>query len=344
MSAKVIGSLFIAIVVMGAVIAFNTGPGNTTGGDVGGVLMVGLKDQLADVTEVSVRNSAGTVTLKKQQGDGWGVVERGGYPAEFDKLLDLLTALAGAEFREKKTSKPENHHRLGLLSPGESAAAGTEVDSEDGGTATEVWVKTSAGDHAILIGDSPSGRKGQYVRRPGEDQAWLVSLDIDVSAEAGDWIPDVAFDVDSEQVNRVSLAHADGKTLTVTRQEDEIDFAVLGIPEGKELRYPSIGNQLARALTKVRVQDVRVGAASDDAFATASRADFMLKDSSTVTVRAAREGDEYLLRFEVAGENVATDLVAATKWTFVVTEYTHADFAKTMEDMVKAPPEPDDET
>jgi len=80
-----------------------------------------------DVRKIQIRSTAGTVTLEKK-GDEWRVAERDDYPADFEKIRDLIKALWSLKAGQEMQVGPSQFGRLKVLPPGQGSDAGIEID------------------------------------------------------------------------------------------------------------------------------------------------------------------------------------------------------------------------
>jgi len=80
-----------------------------------------------DVTKIQIRSAAGNVTLEKK-GDDWRVAERDDYPADFEKIRDLIKTLWALKAGQEMQVGPSQFARLKVLAPGQGNDAGIEID------------------------------------------------------------------------------------------------------------------------------------------------------------------------------------------------------------------------
>ncbi len=271
------------------------------------------------ISRVEVKSGDAEVTLILADGE-WRVAERGNYRARVKELSELVSKVGKAVLIEKKTARPENLPRLGL------ADIGAE-DSE----AVLLTVTSTENSYAVLIGEQSSGRNGTYVRLPGDNQAWLTDATLKVEKDAAKWIESVIVDVEADQVAQVRLESAD-VALTFERGEDD-EFAFKELPESRSLKYPSISGEPARALVKVRLEDVAVH--DPEKWQGAHEAEFVLKNQTTIRVLATGDGDENWLHLVVTpSEGETADYGDLGAWDYRVAGYVFDDFVKTMDDLL----------
>lgn len=320
MKTKTLGLLILAILLMSTLVFFNEGQQDVDE-QLGQPVLPDLKESREKLDEISIISSDMETTLTPVN-DHWGVKERNGYPVNFDQLIGLLDALSDAAYEEKKTSKPENFGVLELQ----------DVDQESS-KAVLVRAVTKDTTFELLVGAGASGRNGQFVRHPGENQTWLVDRPIDVPADTSDWLDPVILNIPEEDIVRVSQGSGDDR-VDAERLEGADKLTITNLPEGRELRYPTVADGLARALTNVRLTDVtpRTGETPDDA-ATAS---YKLADGGEILVKAWEENGDHFIVFDLEGVELPSEHRRIEAWTYRVGQSTLDKFTRTMEDMIKA--------
>jgi len=179
----------------------------------------------------------GTTSLELQrQGDGWGIAELDGYPADTQKVSDLLNALSAARVGRPTVTSDRYHDSL-------------KVADDDFQARLSAW---SAGDAVVadlLLGTSP-GLRTSHVRHAGNDavfEARGISTH-DYRATAESWIERTLIDESLLSVSGFSLTNAQG-TVDAVRVEGSWQTA----EEGRPLD-PEKVNQLLRQATVLRVE------------------------------------------------------------------------------------------
>ena len=273
------------------------------------LLLPGLKQKLAQVEKIKIATADGSVTLTASSGD-WLVEQKDNYRAKRQELSEMVSELAKAELKEKKTSRPENFARLGVSS----------LEAEDS-EAIRVTLHAGAEEFGILLGNSSQGRDGRFARI--ENQVWLTD-EISIEKDATGWLEQVIIDVDAEEVSRVEIGSL------VFERSEEGDFEFFQVPKNRKLKYPSIVNEPARALTKVRLEDVAQHRI--EKWDGASEAKFLMTDQTQVSVLAIQQGEENWLHFsEGESTRFASDL---SEWDYRVSSYVYDDFVKSLEDLL----------
>jgi len=278
--AVVVAALVIALVAMEA--------GERNGSSMGGELLPGMKDRINDIDSVTVTYPGADEIATIHRNDGaWVVEERNGYPADVAALRKLLLAMADATILEPKTSDPERYDRLGVQDPEAEGSVGVRVAASGNGYSA-----------ALVIGNS-AGPNSRYVRRDGEAGSWLVNADPAPPATVSAWLASELFDVDASRVRSVEIAHADGETVRIAKQDqDDPGFAVLDIPAGRELSYPTVGNSIGGALNDLQIEDVRPAEAAEAVFTST----FETFDGLTVMARGYDVEDGFWMSFEASAQ------------------------------------------
>lgn len=132
---------------------------------------------LNDVAYVLIKDAAGEVNLERRD-DAWTVRERGGYPADFERVSRLLRTLWELKPVQEVRAGASQLPRLELVAPGKGAKAGTLVEFLNGDH------KAIAG---VLLGKKylrkgaggPGFPAGRYVKRVGGERVSLVSATLE---------------------------------------------------------------------------------------------------------------------------------------------------------------------
>ncbi len=326
----------LAIAVMATLLMFLQPRGET--GDNSPVLFFpDLKQNIDKLERIEIRHASTSFQIKKQN-DRWVVPERDNYPADLAKLSTLVQKLGGVKSVEKKTTRPENYARLNVADP-------SAQDSN------ALLVSGSAGDYSfsVLVGKSATGRSGRFVRRPEDDQVWLIDKDIDIDVSPAAWLEPIILDIDSGRINRVEQFDSSGvQQFQLVRQEEGSDFDLVNMPDGRALKYPSITNDLPRTLSSLRLKDVMRHREDSWPTSAVTKTVFQIDADLQLTVASAEfDGAQWLhitssRRIDSeSGEDAATDFDSLSQWDFQVTSLVYEDFIKTLDDLLTSvEPEP----
>jgi len=367
MSPKIFFTMVLATAAIGVVASMQlrSRAAATQAAESGELLFPSFEERINDVGSVHVQIKDGSFTLERD-GDGWGLAESGGYPADATLITQFLFELKDAELVEKKTANPARFDKLGLrgVEDPESAATLIRVNAQDDSELA-----------ALLVGNQRASKGGPardsyYVRKPSEDQSWLVDGKLALSADKKSWLEKEILNVDAARMRSVEIVHADGERVLVSKPDETAqDFTLQDIPEGKELRYAGVAGSLASALANLTLDDVVK--AEDKSFegAPLSACTFTTFDGMIVEVALFEEDETLYANFKARyeappaapeGEDATPQTPAAdpaavqaevaqlsaktADWTYVLPSWKKSSFVKRLDDMLKdvepAPEEP----
>jgi uncharacterized protein DUF4340 len=246
MSRRALYTLLGALVVLTALVVVGQRT-RTPASSAGAAFIPGLSAALNDVERVTLTKAgAETVATLERRGDTWVLVEKSAYLADVAKLRQNLLALADAKILETKTSNPELYARLGVADVTSPEATGVAVTL----TAPGKELPT------VILGDA-EGNKYRYARRAGDTQSYLLDKDPDFPRNTSQWLAASIVDVRSDRVQQVTIKHADGETVIVSKAAPTAqNFEVASVPEGRELLYPGVANVIGNSLRELNLEDV----------------------------------------------------------------------------------------
>jgi hypothetical protein len=235
----------IALISVGlAIIGGNKSSRTSTAG---AMLLPGLLDSLNDVDKIVVaRGGSETVATLVRTEMGWVAVEKGNYPADIATIRRALIALAEARILEEKTADEDFYARLGVESIDLDSASGTAIT-------------ISAGDApatTLVLGEIANDAN-RYARKADEARSVLIDRNPELPRNTAQWLNPNIVDIPSGRVQSVTIRHADGERLVVSKATSEQpNFDVAAIPDGRELLYPGVANTIGAALRELRLDDV----------------------------------------------------------------------------------------
>lgn len=274
------------------------GSGSADRDTVDTLLLPELESALDRIDEVAVAAAGDTpvATLQRRE-QRWVVAEKDDYPADIGRIREVLRALSEARIVEQKTSNPAYYDRLGVEPIDDDSAAGVEITA-------------SAGDSeiaSVIVGDT-AGSGYHYARRRDDETSYMVGRELDVPRAVAEWVDPTIVDIRGARVQQVTIEHPDGETLRIYKNgEQDANFSVDGVPEGRELQYPGVANVIGNALRELRLEDVEAADGTPEDAAPV-RTTFRTFDGLVVTVEGVSRGDDGA--WVVVAAEVAADVDA----------------------------------
>jgi hypothetical protein len=177
-----------------------------------------------DINTIRIKGAKEQLDLERN-GGVWGIKQRGGYPADAQKVGPLLVKLSELKVTQTEAIAESLRPRLQLAAPG----------SADGGTGVELLGKDGKAIGALIIGkaitkksDIPGATKdvptGRYILKP-EAPATAIAINdplTEIDANPAAWL-DKTF-IKPERVKSITLIR-DGKPAWAMLRNEEADMA-----------------------------------------------------------------------------------------------------------------------
>lgn len=329
------------IVVIAAGFSTTTRNGYQPPEGAGGKALPGLVKAINDVQTISVQHPRGNLTIKRYP-DRWVLAEKGDYPVRADAVRKVLLGLAQLELSEAKTRSKDLHGHLNLR----------DVEAE-GAKSRKVTLKDKDGKliSELLVGKSTlglEGRRGVYVRKPGDVQTWLAKGALDLGVEPSSWLQTPIASISPKRVARVLIRHPDGEAFAASKATPgDPHFTIDNLPSKTELKSLSAADTLASALDSLELDDVAKADTvtfAEDKTITAEIATF---DGLVVTVDVVEIDGRNWIKLSAAfveggGEEQdakaakqAADFNARTQgWAFQVAAYKVVDLKKRLINLI----------
>jgi len=299
-----------------------------------------VKPHLSDIAKAVLKHAGNTITLVRR-GQLWTVAEKSDYPANSQKMRDMLLALAQLSYVEPKTSRPELYSRLNLDDPSAPKSQSIEVDLYDANGGALGTVITGR----RRVDELGGGNDGIYVRIPGKAQTWLARGNLDIDSDITQWLDRRVVDIDDKRVKQAVLTGPDGATLTISRDKPEDKFALKELPAGGKLKSDTTLVEPATVLQALDLTDVK--AAKDAKFPTegVAKGTYTTFDGLTVAVETAKIGDTDWLRLTASSDGSdkakaeADDLDKRwSPWVYGIAPYKATAIRTKLADVLQAPP------
>lgn len=254
-----------------------------------------LSGHINDVARVRVEKEGKAVTLQREGGK-WTLVDRGGYPALFEKVKELVVRLAELQIEEEKTNRKENHSKLELEWP-------SQATDDHVATTARVTVEDAGGKElaALVVGKSEwrGGKSTVFVRRAAEDQVYLCSLrsSFDLDSDAKSWIETKLVSIPGDRVQSVRIEHADGESVEIGRSAtNHTQFTIQDMPLGRTESYAGVANGVAQALSSMPIEDVRPASEIDFSKDPVAKTRYRCTDGLELLIETARVEDRVWAR------------------------------------------------
>jgi hypothetical protein len=261
MKSKQLALLILLAGALGAAVWYLNKESKQTSGDsaiaAGGKVVAFPVEKVAQLT---IHSSEGTVNLT-QKGDAWSVQERGDYPADFERLGNLLRKVWDLKTVQEVKVGPSQFARFDLTDPAQTGGTATRVDFKD---------KDGKPLAALLVGkkfmkksDGPSGPfgdeggfpAGRYVMPSGGTKVSLISDTLDdVDPKPASWLRHDFFKIESP--SGVTLDGAtDAQKWKLTRATASAEWKLAGAKDAEKVDQAKV-SQVASAFAFAAFADV----------------------------------------------------------------------------------------
>jgi hypothetical protein len=310
MKSKTIG-LLAGITIAGIVLAVfvNREPSGTIS-QKGQLLFPDLMSVVNDVNEVVIETKEQTITLVRGE-QVWGVKEKANYPANVEKVKQVIVGLANLRIHEPKTKNPELYERLGL-----------QDSNQEGSLSKTVSVKTTDNPEAakLVVGNQKPAKGNPqvsdiYVRKPGDPQTWLVMGNLPIETMQGEWLDKEVTALTTKRVRQVTVTHPKGETLHLSKTKPEdLDFQLDSIPAGFKVSSQFNVNNVVGTLVQLSLEDVKPLADVDFAAKPGVSAILETFDGLRLHVHTTKQNEKVLAKFSAEFDaNSIQTLEAASK-------------------------------
>jgi hypothetical protein len=251
LNARIVGVLLILLIALGGgalLVREQQGARKSVdAGTLGQPLLKGL--QASQVASIVIRQPKDAITIAKKD-ERWTITERGGFPADFDKVRDFVVKAIALKIGQSEPIGEKDRARL-LLDAGGTAV---EFLGNDGKplarlTAGRKYFKTEPENPEKANAD------GRYVALPGDEKRVVVVADplAQASTRTADWISKAGFA--AEKVKTMEVRAADGASWKIERSADNADWKLAGA-RGDEKLDITKANAASYSLSLIELADV----------------------------------------------------------------------------------------
>ena len=298
--------LFVVLVVLGgaglALFWQDLAQYRESGAKIGAKLLPDLK--IADVAQIRLQDGKHETTLARKE-KGWAVQERGGYPADFNAISDLMVKLIELKITQSEQVAAKLYPRLELGEPGKGEGAGTVMEFKDASGAS--LARITLGKKVLkkdpmnpLPGARDGVPAGRYVLPPAaKDRVVAVSDPLNAAeADPAKWLKKGFF-----KAERI-------RTLAVGPEGRAPEWKITRSEEWGQWRFAGAGALDASAavaavnkLGSMSFVDVVPDPEQDPVHnATVAMAETFDKLTYKIRIAKRKAGDDYQVRVTVSGE------------------------------------------
>jgi Domain of unknown function (DUF4340) len=276
-----------------------------SGAKIGARLLPQFK--LAEVAQMRLQDAKQQVTLVRKE-TGWVVQERGGYPASFQEISDLLVKLAELKVTQSEQVGSSLLGRIELNEPGKGEGAGTLMEFKDAKDkplarlvlGKKILKKDPLNPLPSAVDGVPAGRYVLLAGGKDKDTVVVVSDPLNgAEAAPGKWLQKDFFKADRIKTLTVTPAGG-GAGWKITRNEEwgQWKFAA-GSGDLAASRAVAAVNALGSMSITDVATDVKPQELESPYTVVAETFDNLVY---TIKIAKGKSGDHYLVNVSVSGE------------------------------------------
>ncbi len=264
----------------------------TAADQAGEKLYADLAQRVNDVSQIEITQGTESITVQKAEDDSWRLTQMGSYPVKFETVKQYLMTFTGLERIEPKTQTASLYERIGVQDPGAESPSKLVVLKDEGGSPLA----------SLIVGNSSDAQKPQYyVRKSGEDQSWLVAGALDIATDHTNWIDKEILNLEGPRMRQVEITRPDAEPLVIFKDaKEDANFQVQGVPEERELRFPTVANSVGSALAFLNLDDVKPQSEIDWEAGPNTTARFSAWDGLVVTAQTVTLDETMWVKFEAS--------------------------------------------
>lgn len=218
-----------------------------------GLQVPGLASKLETVHTVVLSESGDTLRLERTQ-DGWVAQSKDNYPANADRIRQLVLGISQMQRLEKKTRDPKRYALLKLQ----------DIDKA-GSKAVQVALLTAGNKKLadLLVGKTrefeTTTRSKYFVRNVGDPQSWLVEASLPpVVGDMSDWLQhDLLPGVGKSDIESATVTHPGGGSFTVRRDSGkQANFQLAALKPDEKIDNQYSLNAIPETLERLALKDV----------------------------------------------------------------------------------------
>lgn len=213
----------------------------------GAPVLPALAKKVDDIGLITVETSEHTTTIKRD-GDGF-TDAASGYPIKREPVRALVASAALLAIEENKTGDATRHGELDLNAPDAKRGAGEKIIFRTKDSNELAALIAGKADYSV---GGISG--GQYVRRAGDDQAYLVRGSVKLPFGRAGWFDTKLLELEPETMASATIAKGEIARVSLTKVGDKLKL--VDLPEGKAEDPDKIA-RVTRLFSALSFADVR---------------------------------------------------------------------------------------
>ncbi len=249
----VFSAITIAIIIMAAFFNQSRAPQTIIKKE---TLFPTLADKINDVTRIEIKSSENNdVILQKMDNGQWALQSADDYPAQFDKIKDVVVSLSQLKILATKTDNPKLYPALGVEGPGIGDSKGRNTNSllltlsdQSGKTLVSLIVGKPQNKNEV------SNLPKLYVRKPDAKNALLVEGYLQLKSNNSAWYERNVIHIPTSRIQGVNIVKNNGDRLFISkRSRGDTEFKVI---EGDTASPSVLLNKLGTFFEDMNVEGV----------------------------------------------------------------------------------------
>jgi len=306
MSARIVAILVVLLVALGGAALLlqredsARRPQNVS--SLGQLLFKDLK--AADIARIRIVEPKSTLTLSRKE-DGWVIVERGDFPADFAKVREFVVKAVSLKIAQSEPVGEKDRARLNLDEPGkQGATAATQLEfaGADGKPLAKLLIgrklfRSEPENPERALGD------GRFVMLPGDDKSVYMISDplLQATAKSAEWIDKRSFQI--EKVKSLEVRYPGGDGWRLERAAENASWKLASQRPGEKIDS-SRANAATYSLSLLDLADVAPKDASPETTGLdkPTRLNATTFGKLSYAVRVGKlEGESYYVKLESGG-------------------------------------------
>ena len=211
-----------------------------------------LANKVNDVTHIEINSSEDRdVILQKIEDGQWALQSADNYPAQFDKIKDVVVSLSQIKILATKTDNPKLYPELGVEGPdGINTSSLLLTLSDQSGTTLA----------SLIVGkprkkNTGSNQPNLYVRKVDAKNALLVEGYLQLKSNNSDWYERNVIHIPASRIQDVNIFKSTGEHLLIKKHaEGDTEFKII---EGNTSSPSVLLTKLGTFFEDMHVEGVR---------------------------------------------------------------------------------------